>query len=179
MGQRLAFHSERGHSILNERTTWTPHNAYMSFDPGQILRVAIAVGLRRARLADAYNALRGRDPRTRLIHADRRETELAKLRSGQAHAVKALHWDEFLKVLERAGLRSREMITSKNTILYSYALWIIGRVDFKVPVDELREVMARWFFMSQITGRYTSSPETRMQEELNRLEGLNGAPQNS
>jgi hypothetical protein len=64
------------------------------------------------------------------------------------------------------------MITSKNTLLYSYALWIIGRTDFKVPIDELREVMARWYFMSQITGRYTNSPETRMQEELNRLDGL-------
>jgi hypothetical protein len=162
--------------ILGERTTWTPHNPYMSFEPGQILRVAIAVGLRRAKLADAYNTLRGRDPRTRLIHPDRRETELAKLKIGQEHALRPVHWDEFLKVLERAGFRSHDMISSKNTILYSYALWIIGRVGFRVPVDQLREVMARWFFMSQITGRYTSSPETRMQEDLNRLEGLNPSP---
>lgn len=159
--------------ILKERASWTPHNPYMSFNPGQILRVAVAVGLRRAKLADAYNSLRGRDPRTRMIHPDRRETELSKLRTGQAHAVKPLHWDEFRKVLERAGFRSRDMITSQNTILYCYALWIIGRVDFKVPIDELREVVARWFFMSQISGRYTSSPETRMQEELNRLDSLN------
>jgi hypothetical protein len=148
----------------------------MSFGPGQILRVAVAVGLRRARLSDAYNALRGRDPRTRIIHPERREIELAKLKTGQAHAIKPLHWDEFIKVLERAGFRSGAMITSKNTILYAYALWIIGRIDFKVSLDQLREVMARWFFMSQITGRYTSSPETRMQEELNRLDGLNGSP---
>jgi hypothetical protein len=64
------------------------------------------------------------------------------------------------------------MITSKNTVLYAYALWLVGRIDFKVPVDELREVMARWFFMAQITGRYTSSPETRAQEDLGRLEGI-------
>jgi hypothetical protein len=158
--------------ILHEETSWTPQNPYMPFDPGQILRVAVAVGLRRAKLQDAYNFLRGRDPRSREINVERREAALAELKVGQAHAVKPLHWDEFLKVLERAGFRSRDMITSKNTILYSYALWIMGRVDFGVPVDELREVMARWFFMSQITGRYTNSPETRMQEDLNRLEGL-------
>jgi hypothetical protein len=159
-------------SILDEKTTWTPHNPYMSFEPGQILRVAVAVGLRRAKLQDAYNVLRGRDPRTRIIDPARREVELARLKTGQAHATRPLHWDEFLKVLERAGFRSKDMITSENTVLYTYALWIIGRIDFKVPVDELREVMARWFFMSQITGRYTSSPETRMQEDLNRLDGL-------
>lgn len=158
--------------MLGEKTSWTPKNAFMSFDPGQILRVSIAVGLRRAKLADAYNFLRGRDPRSREIDPAKREAALAQLKAGHAHALKPLHWDEFLKVLERAGFRSRDMITSKNTILYSHALWIIGRVDFGVPTDELREVMARWFFMSQITGRYTNSPETRMQEDLNRLDGL-------
>jgi hypothetical protein len=162
--------------ILGEKTVWTPNNPYMSFDPGQILRVSVAVGLRRAKLADAYNFLRGRDPRSREIDPARREAALVDLKTGHVHALRPLHWDEFLKVLERAGFRSRDMITSKNTILYAYALWIIGRVDFGVPIDELREVMARWFFMSQITGRYTNSPETRMQEDLNRLDGLSASP---
>lgn len=159
-------------NILNEPTKWTSNNPYMAFHPGQVLRVVIAVGLNRARLGDAYNALRGRDPRTRAIHPDRRDAELTKLQQGQALVLNPLHWDEFLKVLERAGFRNKSMITSTSTILYSYALWLIGRKRFQVPVDELREVMASWFFMSQITGRYTSSPETRMQEELNRLDGL-------
>lgn len=159
--------------VLHEKTSWTPHNPYLNFESGQILRVAVAVGLRRAKLSDAYNALRGRDPRTRLIVPEQREVELARLKIGQDYALRPLHLDEFLKVLERAGVRSREMITSKNTVLYAYVLWIIGRVDFGVPIDELREVLARWFFMSQITGRYTNSPETRMQEDLNRLQGMN------
>lgn len=160
--------------ILGEKVDWTPQNPYMTYDPGQILRVSVAVGLRRAKLGDAYNFLRGRDPRSREIDPVKREVALADLKIGHSKALKPLYWDEFLKVLERAGFRSREMITSKNTILYSYALWIIGRTDFGVPVDELRELMARWFFMSQITGRYTNSPETRMQEDLNRLDGLTG-----
>ena len=158
--------------LLKDKTMWTPRNPFMTFDPGQILRVSVAVGLRRAKLADAYNYLRGRDPRSREVNAQKRQAALGELQAGQVHAIRHLHWDEFLKVLERAGVRSKAMITSKTTILYSYALWIIGRVDFGVPVDELREVMARWFFMSQITGRYTNSPETRMQEDLNRLDAL-------
>ena len=68
------------------------------------------------------------------------------------------------------------MITSQNTVLYTYALWLMGQVDFKVPLDELREIMARWFFMSQITGRYTNSPETRIQEDISRIDGLTVDP---
>jgi hypothetical protein len=162
--------------ITDTRTTWTPFNPYMALDPGQVLRVVVAVGLRRGRLQDAYNALRGRNPRTREIEPESRARELARLQSGQAHVIKPLNWDEFLKVLERAGFRSREMITSQNTVLYTYALWLIGRVDFGVPIDDLREVMARWFFMSQISGRYTNSPETRIQEDISRIDALSIEP---
>jgi hypothetical protein len=162
--------------ITQARITWTPHNPYMTLAPGQVLRVVIALGLHRGRLQDAYNALRGRNPRTREIEPDQRERELERLKAGQIHVLKRLNWDEFLKVLERAGFRSREMITSHNTVLYTYALWLIGRVEFNVPVDELREVMARWFFMSQITGRYTNSPETRIQEDISRIDGIAADP---
>lgn len=162
--------------ITNTKITWTPHNPYIALGPGQVLRVVIALGLHRGRLQDAYNALRGRNPRTREIEPAQREKELERLKTGQVHVLRPLNWDEFLKVLERAGFRSRDMITSQNTVLYTYALWLIGRVEFNVPLDELREIMARWFFMSQITGRYTNSPETRIQEDISRIDGLATQP---
>lgn len=156
---------------------WSPKNPYLTLDPSHLLRVGVAVGNRRAKLADAYNALRGRDPRTREIVPAARERELGKLMDGQARALNPTHWDEYLKVIERAGIRTSAMITSKNVVIYGYALWLIGRTEFGVPVDALREVMARWYFMAQVTGRFSSSPETRAQEDLNRLEGLEKTPQ--
>lgn len=159
-----------------EPVRWTPKNPYLALDPGHILRVVVAVGNRRTQLQDAYNALRGRDPRTREIIPENRERELAKLKDGQARALDPKNWDEYLKVIERAGIRSSAMVTSKNAILYGYALWLIGRTEFGVPVDELREVMARWYFMAQITGRFSGSAETRAQEDLNRLDGIDKSP---
>lgn len=155
---------------------WTPKNPYLTLDPGHVLRVVVAVGNRRATLGDAYNALRGRDPRTREIIPEHRERELEKLKIGQARALDPKHWDEYLKVIERAGIRTSAMVTSKNAVIYGYALWLIGRTEFEVPIDELREVMARWYFMAQITGRFSGSAETRAQEDLNRLEGLERTP---
>lgn len=155
---------------------WTPKNPYLTLDPNHLLRVVVAIGNRRAPLGDAYNALRGRNPRTREIVPADRERELEKLKNGQSRALDPKNWDEYLKVLERAGIRTRAMVTSKNTVIYGYALWLIGRTEFHVPVDELREVMARWYFMAQITGRFSGSPETRAQEDLNRLDGLKRTP---
>ena len=64
------------------------------------------------------------------------------------------------------------MITSDNTVLYTYALWLIGLTRFNVDRTVLRDLMARWFFMSQTTGRYTNSPETRIEEDLARFADL-------
>ena len=38
---------------------------------------------------------------------------------------------------------------------------------------ELKKLIAKWFFMSSITGRYTGSPETAMEGDLARLRGVN------
>lgn len=149
--------------------TWTPQNHHLTVDSGQIVRVAVAVGQNRGKLPDAYNALRGHDRKTGLADADKQARELAKLQSALPVVLNKLNWDEFLRTLTKAGFRSRKMITSANTVLYSYALWLIGRTRYNLAVDELRDLMARWFFMSQTTGRYTSSPETKIQQDLDRL----------
>jgi hypothetical protein len=64
------------------------------------------------------------------------------------------------------------MITSETTIIFSYIFWLIGRRDFDVDLGRLRGVIARWFFMAHLTGRYTNSPETALESDLNRLDGL-------
>jgi len=166
------FSAKEMSRLTDQNVHWTPQNPYLALDPGNALRVVVAVGNRRAQLQDAYNALRGRDPRTRQVVVAKREEELTKLKAGQVRVLNPNHWDEFLKVIERAGIRTSAMVTSKNAIIYGYALWLIGRTEFDVPIDELRELMARWYFMAQITGRFSGSAETRGQEDLNRLEGL-------
>lgn len=158
--------------LTGVKTTWTPKNPFIAPSPGQLLRVIVAVGQSRGRMRNAYNALRGRDPRTRDVVVADRERELDLLKAAQKHALNPTNWDDFLRVLPAGGFRSRKMITSDNTILYTYALWLIGLTRFGVDRTTLRDLMARWFFMSQMTGRYTNSPETRIEEDLNRLKDL-------
>jgi hypothetical protein len=57
-------------------------------------------------------------------------------------------------------------------LLFSYALWLIGRIDFGIDLPTLRTTIARWFFMAHTTGRYTSSPETALEFDLGRIADL-------
>ena len=141
-------------------------NAYLSPDPDQLLRVSIAVGFRRGRLEDAYAVLRGRDRSTGQISPELRAEQFEKLQAAQAKALDKEMWKEFLQCLLRAGHRSSATISSNLAILYTYALYLIGRHDYGVPLKQLREIMARWFFMSSLTARYSFSPETRIAADL-------------
>ena len=156
-------------------TTASPFNYFIRPDPDQLLRVTVGVGFRRARLRHVYSILRGKDLDTETFSDERREQQFAILQEAQAQVLNLQNWHEFLKSLMRAGYRSEKMITSQTTLLYSYVFYLIGKQDFYVDHYALRNVIARWFFMSSMTGRYTGSPETVMEQDLARLRGISTA----
>lgn len=144
----------------------SPHNHLLLPNPDQLLRVSVALGFRRARLEHVYSLLRGKDLRTGQFSDKQRERQFAVLRESQAYVLDLQNWHEFLKVLKRAGYVSSQLISSETAVLYTYALWLIGKRDFHVDPYYLREIIARWFFMAALTGRYTVSSETRMEQDL-------------
>src|SRR5262249_26131843 len=139
---------------------------------GELVGVAVAVAFRRAVLKHVYSILRGKDLETGQHSSQRRDEQFDRLQRAQDHVVNLLHWHEFLQCLERGGFRGSKMISGENAILYSYALWLIGRVDYQVPLDRLKEIIARWFFMAHTTGRYSGSFETRFEADVARLSGV-------
>jgi hypothetical protein len=144
-------------------------NWYLQPQPDQLLRVAVAVAFRRAVLKHVYSILRGKDLETGGFSPQRREQQFDRLQKAQDHVVNLLHWHEFLQCIEYAGFRGAKMISGQNAILYSYALWLIGRVDYQAPLERLKEIIARWFFMAHTTARYSGSFETRFEADVARL----------
>lgn len=153
----------------------SPYNHYLRPNPDQLLRVRVALGFRRARLEHMYSLLRGKDLQTRQFSVEQRERQFAVLREAQAYTLDLQNWHEFFKVLNRAGHPSDQLISSQMAVLYTYAMWLIGKRDLSVDPYRLREVMARWFFMITLTGRYTGSPESRMEQDLALLRGVSTA----
>jgi hypothetical protein len=150
----------------------SPFNWYLQPQPDQLLRVAISLAFRRAVLKQAYSILRGKSLETGEFSAERREEQFDRLQAAQDHVLNLVHWHEFLQCIERAGFRSAKMVSGSNSVLYTYALWLIGRTDYGVPLDKLREVIARWFFMAHTTARYSGSFETRFEADMGRLSDL-------
>lgn len=158
-----------------ERNKPSPYNHYLHPEPDQLLRVSVAIGFKRARLEYVYSLLRGKDLETKQFSKEQRDKQFAILKEGQAYALDLQNWHDFFKVLRRAGYTSEQFISSQSAVLYTYALWLIGKRDFQVEPFRLRELIARWFFMASLTGRYTGAPESRMDQDLAILRGARTA----
>lgn len=149
--------------------TTSPHNHFITPNPDELLRVTVGLGLRRARLQAVYPVLRGKDAETGKFSEESRLRQFEVLREAQQYVLDLANWQEFLSALRQAGYRSGSMITSRFTIVFSYVAFLVGRRDFGLSAHELRPVIARWFFMCTITGRYTGSSESRMEQDLRRF----------
>ena len=153
----------------------SPFNHYIEPDPDQLLRAAVCVGFRRGRLKTVYSILRGKDLETEEFSTERREQQFSVLEGAQARVLNLTYWHGFFRAVQAAGFRGGRFISSKNSLLYTYALYLLGRTEYEVTEHELRRVIARWFFMSCLTGRYTNSPESAIESDLAKLRNLTTA----
>lgn len=155
----------------------SPFNHFLEPDPDQLLRVSIALGFGRGRLKSVYQILRGKDAETGEFSPSLRDQQFAILREAQQHVLNLTNWHQFLSALIGAGFRSGEMISSQTALLYAYAFYLHGRIRCKIPEHQLQKAIGRWFFFSSLHGRYTNSPESVMDADLNRVKGLTSGDQ--
>lgn len=154
----------------------SPYNHYIEPDPDQLVRIAVAVGFKRARLQYVYSILRGKDLETGEFSEQRRIEQFDVLKEAQTRALNLQYWHDFFKAIASSGCAGGRLISSVNALIYSYAFYLLGRTEYKVDETTLRRVIARWFFMSSLTGRYTTSPESKLEFDLARFREVKDGP---
>lgn len=150
----------------------SPFNHFIKPAPDQMLRATVGLALKRARLENVYAALRGRDPVSGLDDAGKRDAQFALMKEAQSAVLNTANWHHFLSALKLAGYRGQKMISSAQTIIYTYVLYMIGIRDYAVDRATMRQAVAEFFAMASMTGRYTNSPETKVEADLAQLRDL-------
>ena len=144
----------------------TAYNQIIEVDPSHLIRVAVGVGFRRARLKYAYMLLRGKDLKTGITSSKTREENLEKFKRSLDLALNLNNWHAFLNLFGKAGYLKGSIVASTNAVVFSYVLYLIGKYDYKVPPFELNKVITKWIFMSTITGFYTGSTESEVEKQF-------------
>ncbi|MBK8979640.1 MAG: hypothetical protein IPM29_27390 [Planctomycetes bacterium] len=116
-----------------------------------------------------YSILRGQDLETGEFSRKRRESQFDVLKEAQARILDLTSWYAYFDCLRVGGFLGGRLIASNNNLLFACAFYLIGRNEHPVPPKQLRRVIARWFSMCSLTGRYAGPPESNLEFDLARL----------
>jgi hypothetical protein len=83
---------------------------------------------------------------------ERRDAQFEVLKEAQGRALDLTYWHDFLKVVRQAGYLGGQQLTSKNNLIYSSILYLMGRTKYKVPEHTLRRAVARYVMCSNEGG---------------------------
>lgn len=144
----------------------TSYNNIIEVDPVHLIRVAVGVGFRRARLRYAYMLLRGKDLKTGNTNKETQEENLRKFKDALDKATNLNDWHAFLNMFAQAGYLNKSFVVSSNAVVFSYVLYLIGKYDYGVLSSELQRIIPRWIFMSTITSFYSGSTESEVEKQF-------------
>lgn len=147
-------------------------NYFIQPHPGELLRVSVATGFYRGRLKSIYHVLRGKDPDTDEYSPQMRDRQFDILKKAQKEMLNLTDWHMFLQCLVAAGYRGSEMVNSNVTLIYAYAMFLIGRNKFGLSHYELEKLIGRWYVGTSISSRYIGSFESEVDSDLKKLKDL-------
>lgn len=153
----------------------TAYNQILSVDPSHLIRMAVGVGFRRARLRYAYMLLRGKNLKTGEITQNVREENLKIFKDALDIVTNLNNWHAFMNLFASAGYLKASFVASSNAVVFSYVLYLIGKYDFRLQSADLRKIIQKWIFMSTITGFYTGSTETEVEKQFADLRDVHNA----
>lgn len=140
---------------------WLKNEKDDLYDPSytDMLRVTFTSQFKRGRLEDLVALLSGRNFETRTFEEAIAEEAFHILKDGILRYMNETNFKRFVMILRSAGFVDSSLIRSQNTVNFAYILFLTLRSQGEAP-ERIETLVRRWFVMSILTSRYTSSPET-------------------
>ena len=134
-----------------------------------ILRVAFMHMYPRAKLADLVSLLSGRDFESREFRVEIMEDTYARLKEGVLNVFNKNNFNQFMLAIRGAGFISAKLVNSYMALDFAYALYLRLTRDADVSVSEVKRIVQRWYVLSVLTGRYSSSPESAFYKDIRQI----------
>lgn len=153
------------------KVTWLKDDKDDIYSPdySDVLRVSFMTQFGRGKLADLVALLSGRDFEARDYKSEIADESFAKLHEGILRFMSKDNFRDFVLALRSAGFVSSGLLSSKAAVDFAYMLYLRLREDPSIPSTDVKRWVQRWFVMSVLTGRYSSSPESNMDRDIRRI----------
>lgn len=158
-------------SDYGKEMAWLQNDSSSIYDPSyeDMLRVSFVHMFSRGKLKDLVSLLSGRDFEARDYKAEIAEDSFKKLTEGIKHFMHQYYFEQFVLAIKNAGFISNKLINSQNALDFAYVVFLKLSLTKEVEKTEIKRYVAKWFVMSILTGRYSSSPETRMDMDIRNI----------
>lgn len=153
----------------------TSYNFILKVDPSHLIRMAVGLGFRRARLRYAYMLLRGKNLEDGTITPEEMQANLEKFKNALDKVTNLNNWHAFMGLFADAGYVNGSIVASTNAVVFCYVLYLIGKYDYKVQPVTLQKIIKKWIFMSTITYFYTGSTESEVEKQFADLRSVTTA----
>lgn len=154
--------------LYKEKLKWLRNDTESIYDPtcDDVIRVAFMYKFQRSKLADLVSLLSGRNFETRDYNVEIIDNTYEEMYKGVLNVISEHNFKQFMIAMKSAGFISRKLINSIMAVDFAYTLYLILRESKEVSVSEIKHYIQKWYVLSVLTGRYTSSPESSFYKDL-------------
>ena len=153
-----------------QKLAWLADDKETVYDPGcdDVIRVAFMHKLKRAKLANLVPLLTGRDFETREFKEEIVEDTFKKMYEGVQNVISQHNFTQFMIAIKSAGFISEKLVNSNMAMDFAYTIHLLLQ-ESEVPVAERKRIVQKWFVLSVLTGRYSSSPESAFARDIRQI----------
>ena len=150
---------------------WLKDDYKEIYDPdySDMLRVSMMHQFKRGRLRDLVSLLSGRDFADRSFKDSIMQESFDLLATGVHNFISEFNTKQFVQAIESAGFVSPKLLRSQLPLDFAYTLYLLLRENadaWGVNKIAIKNVVRKWFVFSVLTGRYSSSPESKMDRDI-------------
>ncbi len=163
--------TEFAQSEYMQKLSWLKDDKETVYDPecDDILRVAFMHMYPRAKLSDLVSLLSGRDFETREFKIEITEETYSKLKQGVLNVINKNNFTQFMLAIRGAGFISDKLVNSYMALDFAYSLYLRLVISKEVSVSEVKRIVQKWYVLSVLTGRYSSSPESAFYRDIRKI----------
>lgn len=101
-----------------------------------------------------------------LIKTDMIADTYVKLKDGVMDVFSEYNFTQFMIAIRSAGFISKKLVNSQMALDFAFTLYLILTQSKEVSTGEVKRLVQKWYVLSVLTGRYSSSPESAFARDI-------------
>ena len=152
------------------KMSWLKDEKDDLYDPRytDLLRVAFTSEFGRGRLSDLVSLLSGRNFKRQTYEEEIAQHSFETLEKGILNFINETNFKKFVMIIKSAGFVSAGLIRAQNVLNFAYIIYLNLRSRGNDPA-EIEKYVRKWFVLSLLTRRYSTSLETRFDDDIKNI----------